>query len=203
MRYETLQEHLPHSEGASRVTIWLDWTPAIPSDRALALQTQLHKDADALRVAVTISSLRTWADAPAVEREECGVHMLGDVLGYWRRPTSDLATLVGLVHAAGAKVVTGYCLPTGWRCPAKDGEEERCELDGPGACRVTPDRAVYFRAKAERTEPQGLAAYDFSELRRAAARQHLERAGGNRKAAAQSLGIGERTLYRWLEELGL
>jgi two-component system response regulator HydG len=55
-------------------------------------------------------------------------------------------------------------------------------------------------------EPSGmgaLAGYSLDEVERELIRQTLEATGGNRKAAAERLKIGERTLYRKIERYGL
>jgi DNA-binding NtrC family response regulator len=43
----------------------------------------------------------------------------------------------------------------------------------------------------------------LDHLERTAIREALNRAGGNRRRAADSLGISERTLYRKIKEYGL
>jgi two-component system, NtrC family, response regulator HydG len=52
-------------------------------------------------------------------------------------------------------------------------------------------------------EAQGLAGRPMSDLERDAIRETLKLTGGNRKAAADMLQIGERTLYRKIEKYGL
>ncbi|MFM9956609.1 MAG: sigma-54-dependent transcriptional regulator [Phycisphaerales bacterium] len=49
----------------------------------------------------------------------------------------------------------------------------------------------------------GLAGTSLEQLEKRAIRETLRLTGGNREAAAQMLGIGERTLYRKLKEYGL
>ena len=49
-------------------------------------------------------------------------------------------------------------------------------------------------------EPENL---NFSDWSRQALEKALSRNGGNRKKAAQELGISDRTLYRRLKQYGL
>lgn len=56
--------------------------------------------------------------------------------------------------------------------------------------------------------PQGnsltaLVGKPLSELERLFIAETLEQTGGNREAAAELLGIGQRTLYRKIKEYGL
>jgi DNA-binding NtrC family response regulator len=43
----------------------------------------------------------------------------------------------------------------------------------------------------------------LDHIERAAVREALNRSGGNRRRAAQSLGVSERTLYRKIKEYGI
>ena len=52
----------------------------------------------------------------------------------------------------------------------------------------------------EVTEPESL---NLNDLGRKMVEKALERNGGNRKKAAQELGISDRTLYRRIKQYGL
>ena len=62
---------------------------------------------------------------------------------------------------------------------------------------VTP---VEVEAKEIKAEPESL---NLSDLGRQMVEKALERNGGNRKKAAQELGISDRTLYRRIKQYGL
>ena len=53
------------------------------------------------------------------------------------------------------------------------------------------------------SEIQSLPATTLAELERQAVKAALARVGGNRKRAAEALGIGERTLYDKIKKYGL
>ena len=67
---------------------------------------------------------------------------------------------------------------------------------------VTPalEDAVAEEYIAPENEPENLNVNDWS---RQALEKALERNGGNRKKAAQEMGISDRTLYRRLKQYGL
>ena len=56
-------------------------------------------------------------------------------------------------------------------------------------------------------QPEGVAhtppSLSLDHIERTAIREALNRSGGNRRRAADSLGISERTLYRKIKEYGL
>ena len=52
-------------------------------------------------------------------------------------------------------------------------------------------------------ERAGVAGRSLDEVERALIRSNLELMDGNRKKAAEVMGIGERTLYRKIKEYGL
>ena len=58
--------------------------------------------------------------------------------------------------------------------------------------------SLILRIKAE--EPESL---NLNDLGRQMLEKALERNGGNRKKAAQELGISDRTLYRRIKQYGL
>jgi DNA-binding NtrC family response regulator len=63
--------------------------------------------------------------------------------------------------------------------------------------------AAGWNAAREVPVPEDGAHLSLSTMERAAIKEALNRAGGNRRKAAQSLGISERTLYRKIREFGL
>ncbi len=66
---------------------------------------------------------------------------------------------------------------------------------------VDPRRTTILDAVAEEiSEPESL---NLSDLGRQMVEKALERNGGNRKKAAQELGISDRTLYRRIKQFGL
>jgi len=68
--------------------------------------------------------------------------------------------------------------------------------DGPGA------GGVFREVRAEPVDPVP-ADLSLKQLERATVQEALRRAGGNRRAAADTLGISERTLYRKIKDFGL
>ncbi len=68
---------------------------------------------------------------------------------------------------------------------------------------TTPDDAGAAADEAASVPAGGLAGTSLEQLEKRAIRETLRLTGGNREAAAQMLGIGERTLYRKLKEYGL
>ena len=75
-----------------------------------------------------------------------------------------------------------------------------------GAVTVLPGGAGPFEAMREVHPGSGDASdrsLSLNQLERAAVREALNRSGGNRRRAADYLGISERTLYRKIKEYGL
>lgn len=68
------------------------------------------------------------------------------------------------------------------------------------AIATLPHHAVEAEAEEIRTEPETL---NLNDLGRQMLEKALERNGGNRKKAAQELGISDRTLYRRIRQYGL
>jgi DNA-binding NtrC family response regulator len=68
---------------------------------------------------------------------------------------------------------------------------------------TTPDDASASDDSTGTTGAGGLAGTSLEQLEKRAIRETLRLTAGNREAAAQMLGIGERTLYRKLKEYGL
>ena len=64
----------------------------------------------------------------------------------------------------------------------------------------TPTSAEEAEAEEIKGEPESL---NLSDLGRQMVEKALERNGGNRKKAAQELGISDRTLYRRIKQYGL
>ena len=62
---------------------------------------------------------------------------------------------------------------------------------------------VARRRRREATAPRGARCAALAELEREAILQALEVVGGNRRSAAELLGIGERTLYDKLKRYGV
>lgn len=65
---------------------------------------------------------------------------------------------------------------------------------------ITPSSAIEAEAEEIKNEPESL---NLSNLGRQMVEKALERNGGNRKKAAQELGISDRTLYRRIRQYGL
>lgn len=67
------------------------------------------------------------------------------------------------------------------------------------------DRGVWDARREVRTEERGETPGELSlaQMERAAVKEALHRSGGNRRKAADALGISERTLYRKIKEYGL
>ncbi len=63
--------------------------------------------------------------------------------------------------------------------------------------------AVYPASPVRVEEPEASAPLSLHDLERRAVERALREAGSNRRKAAQSLGISERTLYRRIKEFGL
>ena len=85
--------------------------------------------------------------------------------------------------------------------------EDALASPGPSAA-APPTRAASDPAAPEVSEPRhGPVVYragmTLDEAERATILAALESASGNRRIAAESLGIGERTLYRKIDKLGL
>ncbi len=74
-------------------------------------------------------------------------------------------------------------------------------LQGGGAPPV-PAAAGLREVRAEPIDPAP-ADLSLKQLERATVQEALRRAGGNRRAAAEALGISERTLYRKIKDFGL
>ena len=67
-----------------------------------------------------------------------------------------------------------------------------------GASTDTPSDEEFQQVEEVHDEPDSIVEIEKEAIRRA-----LERFHGNRKATAQALGMGERTLYRKIKEYGL
>jgi DNA-binding NtrC family response regulator len=77
--------------------------------------------------------------------------------------------------------------------------------DGPALSGLVRDAGPLDNMREVRTtegEPQDRT-LSLNQLERAAVREALNRAAGNRRKAADYLGISERTLYRKIKEYGL
>jgi DNA-binding NtrC family response regulator len=68
-----------------------------------------------------------------------------------------------------------------------------------------PGLAPWEGLKEVRPEPPGELDADLglAQIERSAIRESLNRYAGNRRKAAEALGISERTLYRKIKEYGL
>jgi len=67
-----------------------------------------------------------------------------------------------------------------------------------GTSTDTPSDEEFQQVEEVHDEPDSIVEIEKEAIRRA-----LERFHGNRKATAQALGMGERTLYRKIKEYGL
>lgn len=80
-------------------------------------------------------------------------------------------------------------------------EPEEAEWQGLGAPVSSGEIGKVVDIRAE--EPQVPANLTLKNINKEIVVKALEKHGGNRKQAAQEMGISERTLYRWLEKYGL
>ncbi|MGI6222199.1 MAG: sigma-54 interaction domain-containing protein [Prevotella sp.] len=67
----------------------------------------------------------------------------------------------------------------------------------------TSNRSDIQEAEAEEIKPEEPETLNLNDLGRQTVEKALERNGGNRKKAAQELGISDRTLYRRIKQYGL
>ena len=79
-------------------------------------------------------------------------------------------------------------------------EPEEAEWQGLGAPVTHKDIGKVVDISAEEARPQDLS---LKRSNREIIVKALEKHGGNRKLAAQEVGISERTLYRWIEKYNL
>jgi two-component system response regulator HydG len=81
---------------------------------------------------------------------------------------------------------------------------ERMVILARGSRLEEEDVPLEYRGGEGETSGMGsLAGHTLRDVERELIRQTLEATGGNRKAAADKIGIGERTLYRKIEEYGI
>ena len=76
------------------------------------------------------------------------------------------------------------------------------ELMGSAGVSPTPHSDIQD-AEAEEIKTEEPETLNLSDLGRQTVEKALERNGGNRKKAAQELGISDRTLYRRIKQYGL
>jgi transcriptional regulator with PAS, ATPase and Fis domain len=103
-----------------------------------------------------------------------------------------LAGNVNVTHVSEAEPVKPIVMP-GTDLPVKYAEENLAPLSTPEDKDISEGEIV-----EETEEPRTL-----EDMEKDMIKEALERHGGNRKNAAQDLGISERTLYRKIKEYNL
>ena len=82
----------------------------------------------------------------------------------------------------------------------RDMSEMRQQLNGLLAGQTTPANPPINQDDYQTVEEIHEETTNIEELEKESIRRALERCAGNRKAAAEALGISERTLYRKIKE---
>ena len=85
----------------------------------------------------------------------------------------------------------------------RDMTEMRQQLNGLLANQSAPSPAPIHQEEYQTVEEIHEETTNIEELEKESIRRALEKNAGNRKAAAEALGISERTLYRKIKEYGI